>query len=75
MKNPTIRSEDYAAVVADSFEVLVDDNKQRGPVIGLKIDPVDAEPFIIPMTYIAAKHVAMNIAKVLMFAAPELLTA
>ncbi|OBH43372.1 hypothetical protein [Mycobacterium mantenii] len=72
MKNPTIRSEDYAAVIADSFEVLVDDSKQRGPVIGLKIDPVDAEPFIIPMTFKAAKDVAMQIAKVLMFTAPEL---
>jgi hypothetical protein len=70
--NKTIRSDDYAAVIADHFEILVDTDKRRGPVIGLKVDPVDGKPFIVPMTYKAAKDVAMNIAKVLMFAAPEL---
>lgn len=73
MKNPTIRSTDYAAVVADSFEILVDDSKERGPVVGLKIDPVDGPAFIVPMTYQAAKDIALNIGKVLMFAAPEVL--
>ncbi|ETB29473.1 hypothetical protein [Mycobacterium avium] len=68
----TIRSTDYAAVVADSFEVLVDNDKRRGQVIGLKIDPVDGPAFICPMTYPAAKAVAANIVKVLVCTAPEL---
>lgn len=74
MKTPAIRSTDYAAVVADSFEILVDDNKERGQVIGLMIDPVDGPAFICPMTYPAAKAVAANIVKVLVCTAPELLT-
>ncbi|ASW84798.1 hypothetical protein [Mycobacterium intracellulare] len=69
----TIRSTDYAAIVADSFEILVDDNKERRPVIGLKIDPRDRPAFIVPMTYQAAKDIALNIGKVLMFVAPEVL--
>lgn len=73
MKN-TIRSADYAAVVATSFEVLLDDNKERGQVIGFKVDPVDGEAFIMPMTFQAAKELALNIGKVLLFAAPELFT-
>lgn len=68
----TIHGSDYAAVVADSFEVLIDDNEERGPVIGLKVDLVDAPAFIIPMTYQAAKDVALNIGKALLCAAPEL---
>lgn len=71
MKN-TIRSEDYAAVIADSFEVLIDADQRRGPVVGLKIDPIDGPAFICPMTYQAAKELALNIGKVLMFNAPEL---
>ncbi|TAM63546.1 hypothetical protein [Mycobacterium sp.] len=72
--NKTIHGADYAAVIADSFEILLDDDKDRGPVIGLRVDPVDAPAFIIPMTYQAAKDVALNIGKALLFAAPELFT-
>jgi hypothetical protein len=68
----TIVSTDYETVVADSFEILVDTDKQRGPVIGLKIDPVDAKPFIVPIRFGAAKELAILITKTLLFAAPEM---
>jgi hypothetical protein len=41
-------------------------------VIGLKINPIDAPPFIAPLTFPAAKDMAMKILKTLLFAAPEL---
>jgi hypothetical protein len=68
----TIRSTDHKAVIADSFEVLVDTDKARGPVIGLKVDPMDDAPFIIPIEFKAAKELALTIFKTLLFAAPEL---
>lgn len=71
--NKTIYSTDYRTVIAETFEVLVDDNKERGQVIGLLVEPVDGEPFILPVSFPAAKEIAMNIAKVLMFTAPDVL--
>jgi hypothetical protein len=68
----TIRSEDFAAVVAKEFDILVDTDKARGPVIGLKVNPVDGPPFIMPITFKAAKDMAINILKTLLFVAPEL---
>ncbi len=68
----TIRSEDFTAVIADSFETLVDTNKRRGALIGLKVNPVKGEPFIMPIEFKAAKGVAMNILRTLLFATPEL---
>lgn len=68
----TIRSQDFAAVIADEFEVLVDTDKHRGQVIGLKVTPTDAEPFIMPIAFSTAKELSMMIFKTLLFAAPEL---
>lgn len=71
--NKTIRSQDFATVVAEDIEVLVDTDKRRGQVIGLKVNPVAAEPFIMPIAFPTAKALAMTILKTLLFAAPELL--
>jgi hypothetical protein len=71
--NKTIRSTDYETVVADGFEILLDSDKRRGPVVGLKIDPVDGAPFIVPIKFEAAKELAILITKTLLFAAPELM--
>jgi hypothetical protein len=70
--NKTINSTDYDTVIADSFEVLIDADKRRGPVIGLKIDPVDGKPFIVPIRFKAAKELPVTITKTLLFAAPEM---
>jgi hypothetical protein len=70
--NKTIVSTDYKTVVADSFEILLDNDKRRGPVVGLKIDPVDGKPFIVAIRFAAAKELALLITKTLLFAAPEL---
>jgi hypothetical protein len=68
----TIRSTDYEAVLAKEFEILLDTDQGRGPVIGLKVNPYDGKSFIMPITYPAAKAMAMDILKTLLFAAPEL---
>lgn len=70
----TIHSQDFAAVIADDFEVLVDTDKRRGQVIGLKVNPADAAPFIMPIDFSAAKELALLIFKTLLFVAPELFT-
>jgi enhancing lycopene biosynthesis protein 2 len=67
-----IRSNHYKSVVPDFLEVLVDSNRRRGPVIGLKVDPVKAESFIMPVTYGAAKSLADSILRTLHAAAPEM---
>lgn len=69
----TINSQDFAAVIADSFDVLVDLDKRRGQVIGLKVTPRDGDPFIMPIAFESAKQLALDIGKVLLFAAPELM--
>ena len=72
MSKKTIHSEDFTAVIAESFEVLVDTDKRRGQVIGLKVDPVDGKPFIMPIQFRAAKSMAYKILQTLLFTAPEL---
>ncbi len=72
MKTKTVHSADYAAVIADSFDILVDTDKKRGPAIGLKVYPVDAEPFIMPIRFPAAKEIAVSIFKTLLVADPTL---
>jgi hypothetical protein len=67
-----IRSRHYKSVVPDFLEVLIDSSRRRGPVIGLKVDPVKAEPFIMPVTYGAAKSLADSILRTLHAAAPEM---
>lgn len=57
--NKTIRAQDFAAVIAEDIEILVDDNKRRGQVIGLKVNPVDAESFIMPIAFPTAKALAI----------------
>ena len=72
----TIRSTDYKAVYAESFDVLVDPKPRypAKPVIALKVDPFggDGETFIMPIEFKAAKEIASTILEVLMSAAPEL---
>ncbi|OBK80346.1 hypothetical protein [Mycobacterium sp. 1165178.9] len=68
----TIHSTHYKTVVAKEFEILVDTDEDRGPVIGLKVNPHNGRSFIMPITFPAAKAVAMDILKTLLFAAPEL---
>jgi hypothetical protein len=74
IKTDILRGKDFDSVIADSFEVLIDP-RRRGPVIGLKVDPVKAEPFIMPVTYGAAKSLADSILRILHAAAPEMFAA
>jgi hypothetical protein len=69
-----IKSTDYQCILAEEFEVLVDPKPQSGhaPVIGLMITPVNGDPFIIPMTYDAAKAVSDCTLKTLRREAPQL---
>lgn len=69
-----IASTDYRTVIADSFEILVDSKPKypAKPVIGLKVDPVDAEAFTLPIEFTTARDLAMLMMKTLMVEAPEL---
>lgn len=67
--NCSVKSTDYAEVIADGFSVLVD---PKPPVIGLKIDPVAGGPFIVPIEFGAAKQLAVLIMRTLLLEAPEL---
>jgi hypothetical protein len=67
-----VHSSEFAAVIADELEILIDTDEGRGPVIGLKVSPVDAPPFIMPLTFPCAKELALSIFKTLLFADPEL---
>jgi hypothetical protein len=73
--NKMIQSSDYRSVIAESFDVLVDPNPPAGmpPVIGLKVDAYDGEPFIVPMRYEAAADIAQCIMQTLSRVAPHLL--
>ena len=70
----TIRSTDYKEIIADGFEVLVDSKPKypANPAIGLKVDPVNGEPFIIPIEFKAALELAMMITQTLLAESPEL---
>lgn len=72
MKNSTVYGKDHETVIADSFDILVDTDKRRGPVIGIKVDPRDGEPFIMPVAYTSAKALSEMILATLLDAAPEL---
>lgn len=69
-----VKSTDYKQVVADSFEVLIDPGPKypAKPAIGLKIDPIDGKPFIVPIEFQSAMDLAMMIMKTLLFHAPHL---
>ncbi len=73
-KMKTIQSSDYASVIAESFDVLVDPKPRfpAKPVIGLKVDPYEGSPFIMPIEYKASKELAMTILETLLAVAPEL---
>jgi hypothetical protein len=73
--NKMIQSSDYASVVAESFDVLVDPNPPAGvpPVIGLKVDPYEGQSFIMPIRYEAAADIAQCILQTLSHVAPHLL--
>jgi hypothetical protein len=62
-------SNEIGAIVADSFDFLVDSKKR---LIGLEVEPQDGDPFILPMSYETTEQVAMNILKMLLFHAPEM---
>lgn len=76
MQTNTIKSDDYPAVLAESFDVLVDPRPRfpAKPVIGLMVHPFegDGQTFIMPMEYGAAKAVADCILQTLLSVAPEL---
>ena len=67
-----IRSRNYKTVTPDYLEVLIDDNKQRGPVIGSKVDPATGKSFIMPRNYEAANAIAECMLHTLFAAAPEM---
>ena len=69
-----ITSTDYKEVIANTFEVLVDPKPRypAKPAIGLKVDPVNGDSFIMPIAYETAMDLAMMITKTLLFEAPEL---
>jgi hypothetical protein len=69
-----LKSTDYKEVIADSFEVLVDPKPKypAKPAIGLKVDPVKGEPFIMPIEFKTAKDLVMLITQTLLAEAPEL---
>jgi hypothetical protein len=72
-----IKSSDYPAVLAESFDVLVD-RKPRfpaKPAIGLMVHPFDGdgESFIMPLEFRAARDLALTILHTLMAEAPELM--
>jgi hypothetical protein len=69
-----IKSTDFKEVIADGFEVLVDSNPAypAKPAIGLKVDPVDGEPFIMPIEFKAALDLVTLITQTLLHESPEL---
>lgn len=67
-----IHSKDFASVIAEQFEVLIDTDKSRGPVLAIKVDPLAAPAFIMPMDYSTAKALAKSIFRALYRYAPEL---
>jgi thymidylate synthase ThyX len=67
MKNK--KTGDIAAIVAESFDFLVDAKKR---LIGLEVEPKDGARFVLPMSYETAEQVAMNLLKMLLFHAPEM---
>jgi hypothetical protein len=46
--------------MADSFEILVDRNSCQ-PVIAVKVNPVEGEPFALPMDIGAAKDIGLSL--------------
>lgn len=69
-----ITSTDFKEVVAAGFEVLIDAKPKypAKPAIGLKVDPVNGESFIMPINFGAALDLAMLITQTLLAEAPEL---
>jgi hypothetical protein len=69
-----ITSTDFKQVIADSFEVLVDAKPKypAKPAIGLKVDPVNGESFIMPVEFKTARDLVALITQVLLAEAPEL---
>jgi hypothetical protein len=67
-------STDFAEVIAEGFEVLVDAKPKypAKPAIGLKVDPVKGESFIMPIEFGAALDLAMLITQTLLRESPEL---
>lgn len=66
----TAKTGEIAAIVAESFDFLVDAKKR---LIGLEVEPKDGDaPFVLPMSYETAEHVGMNLLKMLLFHAPEM---
>jgi hypothetical protein len=74
MTKTRIISTDYKEVIADSFELLVDPKPAypAKPAIGLKVDPIEGESFIMPIEFQTALDLAVLITKTLLFNAPEL---
>jgi hypothetical protein len=70
----TVKSADYQAVQAESFELLVDAKPKypAKPAIGILVTPHEGEQFMMPVTFRAAKHLATMILKTLLAEAPEL---
>jgi hypothetical protein len=69
-----ITSTDFKQVIADGFEVLVDAKPKypAKPAIGLKVDPVNGESFIMPIEFKTARDLVALITQVLLAEAPEL---
>jgi hypothetical protein len=47
-------------IIAELFAILVDRNS-RQPVIALQINPIEGEPFALPMDIGAAKDVGLSV--------------
>lgn len=50
------------SIEAESFEFMVDTRSRAEPVIGIRINPVAGEPFIIPLPLSTAQDVAVTLA-------------
>lgn len=44
-------------IEAGSYEILVDQKKRATPLMGLKVNPLFGESFIVPMTAVTAAEI------------------
>ncbi|WP_142393870.1 hypothetical protein [Mycobacterium kansasii] len=72
-----VKSTDYACVIADEFEVLIDPNPASGapPAIGLMVKPANGQTFIMPIEFESAAQVAKSMLEAISKAAPHLIIA
>lgn len=72
-----VKSNDYACVIADEFEVLIDPNPANGasPAIGLLVKPIKGRNFIVPIEFEAAVKLSENVLDAVARVAPHLVLA